>query len=104
MDFETSRPSRARVSALDLPAPLSWSGVSRPALPLANRLMPRFRGDVFRRRGGAFAEKVLFHLADNYFLVFAAGGIQAVFVQEHFAEFGPLIPGLLRDVVVDFPA
>ena len=41
-------------------------------------------------------------MADDDFLVFAAGGVEAVFVENHLAGFGPLPPGFLRDVIVDF--
>ena len=57
---------------------------------------------VVARRGCAFAEKVLFHLLDDRGLVLAAGGIEPVFVQQHLAEFRPPLPGLERDVIVDF--
>jgi len=62
------------------------------------------RGDVFFGRSGALAEEEFFHVLDDDLLILAAGGVEAVLVEEHLAEFGPLIPGLLGDVVVDFLA
>ena len=46
-------------------------------------------------------KSILFHLLDDNFLIFAAGRIEAVFVQQHLAKLGPASPCLLRDVVVD---
>jgi hypothetical protein len=60
-----------------------------------------FRRNILRRRGSAFAKKVLLHLADDHFLVFSASRIETIFIEEHFAEFGPLVPGLLGDIVVN---
>src|SRR5690348_15864333 len=40
-------------------------------------------------------------MANDHFLVLATRGVQAVLVEEHFAELRPLIPGLLRHVVVN---
>src|SRR5579864_4852830 len=69
---------------------------------LTSRLL--FWGDVIRRRRGAFSEEILLHLADDDFLIFAARGVHAVFVEQHLAEFSPLVPGLLRDVVINLVA
>jgi|SRR5450755_3108877 hypothetical protein len=60
------------------------------------------RGNVLGGQGRAFAKKILFHLLHDYFLVFTTGGIQAVFIQKHFAEFGPASPSLAGDLIVDF--
>ena len=46
----------------------------------------------------------MLHLADDDFLVLATRGIETIFVEEHFAELGPLVPGLLRDVVINLAA
>src|SRR5262249_39519016 len=53
------------------------------------------------RKRRAFAEEVLLHLLNDHLLVFPAGGVQAVFVQEHLAELRPGIPGILGDIFVD---
>src|SRR5580704_6324368 len=50
--------------------------------------------------GSAFAEEILIHLFNDGFLVFPAGRIQAVLVEQHLAEFCPTLPCLLRDVFV----
>ncbi len=55
-------------------------------------------------RAAAFAKEILLHLLHDYFLIFAAGWIQAVFVQKHFAELGPAGPGFAGDLIVDFIA
>lgn len=55
-------------------------------------------------RAHALAEEILLHLFHDGFLIFTTGRIEAVFVEEHFAEIHPLIPGLLRDVVVNLLA
>src|SRR5215469_4195511 len=52
----------------------------------------------------AVAEEKLLHVLDNDFLVFFAGRVEAVFVQNHLAELGPLLPGSGRNVVVDLLA
>src|SRR5258707_10175981 len=62
------------------------------------------RWDVFLGRDRSVAEEELLHVANNDFLVFAAGGVEAVLVQHHLAEFGPLVPGFLRHAVIDFLA
>src|ERR1700719_1165151 len=54
--------------------------------------------------GRAFAEKEHFQLLHDYFLIFAAGGIQAIFVEQHLAVLHPHPPGFLRDVVVNLLA
>jgi hypothetical protein len=51
--------------------------------------------------GGALAEEILLHLFDDGLLVLAASRIEAILVQQHFAEFGPARPGFSGDVVVD---
>jgi len=62
------------------------------------------RGNVLLWRSNAFSKEILLHLFDDGFLILAAGGIQPIFIQQHFAEIHPLIPCLLRDVVVDLLA
>src|SRR5580692_3751666 len=56
---------------------------------------------VLLGRSGAFAEEILLHLFDDGLLVFPAGRIQAVLVEQHLAEFRPALPCLLRDIFVD---
>ena len=53
------------------------------------------------RRGRALAEEELLHLLHDDFLVLLTRGVQTVFVEQHLAEFHPLVPRLLRDVFVD---
>src|SRR5258708_7695894 len=62
----------------------------------------RRRRDVLFGQSRSGAEKILLHLLHNHFLIFAASGIQAIFIQQHFAKLRPTVPSLLRDVVVDF--
>lgn len=50
----------------------------------------------------AFAKKILFHLFYDHFLIFAAGGIQAVFIQKHLAELGPARPRLAGNLIINF--
>src|SRR4029077_4512818 len=52
----------------------------------------------------SLAEEELLHVTDYDFLVFAARGVQAILVEHHLAELGPLVPGFLRHVVIDFLA
>jgi hypothetical protein len=59
------------------------------------------RWNVLRGRGRALAEEELFHLLHDDFLILLARGVQAIFVEQHLAVFRPLIPGFLRDLVVD---
>src|SRR5271168_5659739 len=55
-------------------------------------------------QGRSLAKEELFHLLHDRFLVFAAGWVQAIFVQQHLAELDPLVPRLLRDVLINpFP-
>jgi len=58
--------------------------------------------NVFGGTRGPLAEEELFHLFDDDFLVLLAGGVEAIFVEQHLAMLHPLAPRLLRDVVVDF--
>ena len=61
-------------------------------------------GNVFGGTRGAFAEEELLHLLHDDFLILLAGGVQAIFVEQHFAVLHPLAPRLLRDMVIDlFP-
>lgn len=60
--------------------------------------------NVFGWQGRAFAKEILFHLFHDHFLIFAAGRIQTVFIQKHFAELGPPGPGFAGDLIVDFIA
>src|SRR5271155_1066319 len=55
-------------------------------------------------RGSAFAEEILLHLLDDGLLVFSASRIQTILVEQHFAEFGPALPRLLRNVFVNLLA
>src|SRR5206468_706606 len=61
-------------------------------------------GNVLHRRSCALPEEIFLHLLNDYFLILAAGGIEAVLVQQHLAELRPLLPGLLGDILVDFLA
>jgi len=74
-------------------------GTAYPTPILALRSVGR--GNIFFRRSCSLAEEERFHLLDDYFLILLAGGVQPIFVQQHFAEFHPLVPCLLRDVLVD---
>ena len=47
------------------------------------------------------AEEKLFHLPGDEFLSFLGGGSQAILVDEHPQMVHPLIPGFLRDMIVD---
>jgi len=49
--------------------------------------------------GCTFAEEILFHLLHDSFLILPASRIQAIFVQQHFAEFRPTPPSFLGDIV-----
>src|ERR1700722_6883864 len=60
--------------------------------------------DVFLWWGGAFSKEILLHLLHDRFLIFAAGRVQAIFVEQHFAELDPAIPRLLGNVVINFLA
>jgi hypothetical protein len=64
----------------------------------------RFGCDVLWRGRSAFTEEVLLHLFDYHFLVLSSGGIQAVLIEQHLAELRPLVPSLLRHVLVDLLA
>jgi hypothetical protein len=60
--------------------------------------------DVVRWRGRALSKEILLHLPDDYFLIFTPRRVQAVLVQQHLAKLRPLLPSLLRHIVVDFLA
>src|SRR5271156_2557869 len=60
--------------------------------------------DVFLGHRRTFSEEELVQLFDDDFLIFAAGRVQAVFVEQHLAVFGPQAPRFLGYVVVDFAA
>jgi hypothetical protein len=64
---------------------------------------PLFRGrDILLGQRGALTEEVLFHLANDGFLILSARGIQTIFIEQHFAVFGPHLPGLPGDAFIDF--
>ena len=62
------------------------------------------RGNVLFWFGGAFAEEEEIQLFHDDFLIFAASGVQAVFIEQHFAMLHPHLPGLLGDIFVDLLA
>src|SRR5580658_6039544 len=62
------------------------------------------RRDVLFGHRGTLPEEELVQLLDDDFLIFPAGRIQAVFVQQHLAVFSPHSPGFLRHIVVDLAA
>ena len=84
---------------LDRKAVLPWLELAADACRPVRFLV--CRRNVLCRGGRAFPEEELFHLADNDFLILLPCRVQAVLVQQHLAEFHPLIPSLLRDVLVD---
>src|SRR5437764_9263313 len=59
------------------------------------------RRDIVRRKGRAFAEKVLLHLLQQKFLSLLRAEIQPVFVHEHLHVLDPHFPGFFRYVLVD---
>src|SRR4029077_16385992 len=88
--------ARPRQAWHDWAASMSSAGVLKP-------LLVRRRG-VLLGGNSTFAEKELLHLLHDPFLVLTAGGVQAVFVQDHLAKIAPLPPGFLRHVLIDFLA
>src|SRR5215469_3082594 len=59
------------------------------------------RRDVLFGGNLAVAEEELFHVLHDDFLILLAGGVEAIFVEDHLAELGPLLPGSGRNIVVD---
>src|SRR6266550_7202873 len=81
---------------------MATAGLQRPWFRYGRGLLRRW--DVFLGRDRSVAEEELLHVADNDFLVFAAGRVEAVLVKYHLAEFRPLVPGFLRHAVIDLLA
>src|SRR5271165_2275066 len=59
------------------------------------------RRHILLRRGRPFAEEILLHLFHDRLLVLTASRIQAILVQQHFAELRPTPPGFLGDVFIN---
>src|SRR5262249_24178753 len=62
------------------------------------------RRDVLGGRRGTLAKEILFHLLNDNLLIFSACRVQAVLVQQHFAELNPGVPGFLGHIFVNFLA
>src|SRR5580698_7809591 len=56
--------------------------------------------DILLWQSCPLSKEKLFHLLHDGFLVLAACGVQAILVQQHFAKLRPLVPGLLRHVLI----
>src|SRR6266404_3457470 len=67
-------------------------------------LLLLFRRYVVWRRSCTFSEEILLHLLHDHFLIFSPSGVQPVFIEQHLAEFGPLLPRFLRNILIDLHA
>src|SRR5258707_1324770 len=78
-----------------------WTERSVPFSAIVFGNLVRFGSLIIRRQIRAFAEKIFFHLFDHELLRIWGTQIQAVLVHHHFQVLSPLLPGVLRNVIVD---